>query len=223
MKRRWLAEGEGWEVFDFIVDFRVGGAESSHFSFQGGPEVSYDATFQDIVTDRRIVFVYRMAVAGKPISVSLATVELAPSGSGTRLTYTEQGAYFDDPGAPQGREVGSRELLEKLAEELARSTQPGESGRSGIEARTRAPIAGCGAGLPAVPQFPAKMDHLSPRSGRYLAPAIAPSLHPCIRLTRALFLALLLPSSSSADTSRRRRPILASVRTGVAMSASQIV
>ena len=78
-------EGEGWEVFDFTVDFRVGGAETSHFSFQGGPEVSYDATFQDIVTDRRIVFVYRMAVAGKPISVSLATVELAPSGSGTRL------------------------------------------------------------------------------------------------------------------------------------------
>ena len=125
MKRRWLAEGEGWEVFDFTVDFRVGGAETSHFSFQGGPEVSYDATFQDIVADRRIVFVYRMAVAGKPISVSLATVELAPSGSGTRLTYTEQGAYFDDPGAPKGREEGSRELLEKLAEELRRSTQPG--------------------------------------------------------------------------------------------------
>jgi len=31
-----------------------------------------------------------------PISVSLSTVEWLPSGNGTRLTYTEQGAYFDD-------------------------------------------------------------------------------------------------------------------------------
>src|SRR5258708_24236543 len=28
------------------------------------------------------------------------TVELVPSGNGTRLTYTEQGAYFDDADAP---------------------------------------------------------------------------------------------------------------------------
>ena len=40
IKRRWLVEGEGWEVFDFGVDFRVGGAETSRLRFQGGPEVS---------------------------------------------------------------------------------------------------------------------------------------------------------------------------------------
>ena len=118
MKRRWLAEGEGWEVFEFKVDFRVGGAETSRFSFKGGPEITYDASVQDIVPNQRIVFAYRMAIAGKPISVSLATIELEPAGSGTRLTYTEQGTYFDDPNAAKGREEGSRELLEKLAEEL---------------------------------------------------------------------------------------------------------
>jgi uncharacterized protein YndB with AHSA1/START domain len=121
MKRRWMAEGDGWEIFEFKVDFRLGGAETSRFSFQGGPEISYDASFQDIVPNQRIVSVYRMAFAGKPMSVSLATIELEPAGSGTRLTYTEQGTYFDDPSAAKGREEGSRELLEKLAAELQAS------------------------------------------------------------------------------------------------------
>jgi uncharacterized protein YndB with AHSA1/START domain len=53
--------------------------------------------------------------------VSLSTVELAPSGNGTRLIYTEQGAYFDDADAPKSREEGSRGLLEKLGEELQNS------------------------------------------------------------------------------------------------------
>ena len=39
MKRRWLAEGEGWEVFEFKVDFRLGGAETSRFAFRGGPDI----------------------------------------------------------------------------------------------------------------------------------------------------------------------------------------
>ena len=37
---------------------------------------------------------------------------------GTRLVYTEQGAFFDGADKPEGREAGCRELLEKLGEEL---------------------------------------------------------------------------------------------------------
>jgi uncharacterized protein YndB with AHSA1/START domain len=121
MKRRWLAEGEGWTVNKFTLDFRVGGSEISRFRYLDGPEITYDAIIQDIVPDRRIVFAYRMAVGSNPISVSLSTVELVPAGNGTRLIYTEQGAYFDDADAPKNREHGSRELLEKLAEELQQS------------------------------------------------------------------------------------------------------
>lgn len=118
MKRRWFVEGEGWEIDSYTLDFRVGGIEASRFRFQGGPEVTYDAVIQDIVSDKRIVFAYRMSVAGNPISVSLATIELLPAGTGTLMRYTEQGTYFGDPNAPAGREHGSRELLEKLAAEL---------------------------------------------------------------------------------------------------------
>jgi uncharacterized protein YndB with AHSA1/START domain len=117
-KRRWFAEGEGWEVLEFTLDFRVGGGEVSRFRFKDGPEIRNDTIFQDIVPDRRIVFVYRMAVGPKPLSASLATVELVPTGKGTLLTYTEQGAFLDGADSAKGREEGSRELLEKLAAEL---------------------------------------------------------------------------------------------------------
>lgn len=117
-KRRWFAEGEGWEILEFKGDFRVGGNETSRFRFQGGPEITNDTQYQNIVPNERIVISYRMAVAGKPISVSLATMEFAPSGRGTVMTYTEQGAYFDDAEAGRNREEGCRQLLEALAKEL---------------------------------------------------------------------------------------------------------
>ena len=120
IKRRWFVEGEGWNILEFKFDFRVGGREFSRFTFQGGPEITNDTVFHDIVPNRRIVVSYAMTVAGKPISVSLATTEMFPDGKGTRLVCTEQGAYFDDPQAPRMREQGFRELLEKLDEELRR-------------------------------------------------------------------------------------------------------
>lgn len=43
-KRRWFAEGEGWEVDEFTVDFRVGGREVARFRFKGGAP-SKDVTY----------------------------------------------------------------------------------------------------------------------------------------------------------------------------------
>ncbi|GAB4449166.1 MAG: SRPBCC family protein [Chloroflexi bacterium OHK40] len=118
-KRRWFAEGEGWEVDEFTLDFRIGGRETSRFRFRGGPPMGNDTIFLDIVPERRIVLAYTMTVANTPISVSLATVELAPSGDGTTLIYTEQGAFFDGADKASLREAGCRVLLEQLAAELA--------------------------------------------------------------------------------------------------------
>jgi uncharacterized protein YndB with AHSA1/START domain len=119
-KRRWMVEGEGWEVDAYMMDFRVGGLESGRFRYRGGPEIRNDTVYQDIVRDRRIVFAYTMTVGEKRISASLATVELIPLDQRTRLTYTEQGAFFDGAENPRDREEGCRELLESLAQELER-------------------------------------------------------------------------------------------------------
>ncbi len=118
-KRRWFAEGDGWEVFEFTLDFRSGGTETSRFAFQGGPEVRNDTQFQHVLPDQRIVLSYRMTMGSKLLSACLATVELTPEGSGTHLSFTEQGAYFEG-GADlaKGHEEGSRQLLERLAAAL---------------------------------------------------------------------------------------------------------
>jgi hypothetical protein len=60
-----------------------------------------------------------MALAAKCISASLATVELLPAPTGTRLLFTYQGAFFEGGDGPQMREAGWHKLLEKLTVEFA--------------------------------------------------------------------------------------------------------
>lgn len=119
-KRRWFAEGEGWTVLSYTLDFRVGGREDSTFRFGDGPEIRNETVFQDIVEDRRIVFAYTMAAEGVRFSASLSTLELEPVDGGTRLVFTEHDAFLDGKDGTASREAGSRELLEKLDEELRR-------------------------------------------------------------------------------------------------------
>lgn len=121
-KRRWFVEGEGWEVLSFDMDFRVGGVERSRFRFKDGPEIRNDTVFQDIVPNERIVIAYTMATGDKNFSASLATMEFLPAEGGTRLIFTEQGAYFEGGAdAVKGREEGTRQLLESLAEKMRES------------------------------------------------------------------------------------------------------
>jgi len=124
-KRRWFAEREGRDSQEFIGDFRVGGREVSRFRHKGSvpghgesPEMRNDTTYQDIVPDRRIVFAYTMSVGDQRISASLSSVEIAAAPGGTRLTYTEQGAFFEGSDGPERRAQGWRKLIEALASEL---------------------------------------------------------------------------------------------------------
>jgi uncharacterized protein YndB with AHSA1/START domain len=119
-KRRWYAEGEGFTVLQYDLDFRVDGAETSRFSYQGGPEIRNDTLFYAIVPNRRIVAAYRMLIGGNFLSVSLATMEFTPQGKGTHLTYTEQGVYLSEDDV-KNRKGGCGELLGALAKELDRA------------------------------------------------------------------------------------------------------
>lgn len=85
----------------------MGGREYSRFRFQAGPEVVNETVYQDIVPERRIIIAYWMTVGGQRISVSLATVEFEPAWSGTRLVFTEQGAYLDGLASVKDREEGT--------------------------------------------------------------------------------------------------------------------
>ncbi len=122
IKARWFAGPEEWGPDERTMDFRVGGRETSRGGPKGGPMHMMDGRFHDIVPDQRIVFAYDMTLDDVRISVSLLTIEFAPAGSGTRLTFTEQGVYLDGFEDKGGREEGSRALLDNLDRELRRST-----------------------------------------------------------------------------------------------------
>jgi hypothetical protein len=55
-----------------------------------------------------------MHVDDARISVSLATIDLAPRGRGTRMTFTEQVAFLDGHGDLAEREEGTRVGLDGL-------------------------------------------------------------------------------------------------------------
>jgi len=101
------------------LDFREGGRE--HFDAAvGGAVYAYDALYEDIVEDERIVYTYNMCRDGVRMSVSVTTVELTTDGAETHLRYTEQGVFLDGNDTPELREHGTAELLDKLGEALAR-------------------------------------------------------------------------------------------------------
>lgn len=120
IKRRWFAEGEGFVVDSYAMDFREGGREHCTFRTLDGTVGTNDTIYHDVVTDRRIILSYVMTWKGARISCSLATFEFAPQGAGTRLRMTEQGAYFPESDGPEGREKGWIELANALERELAR-------------------------------------------------------------------------------------------------------
>jgi uncharacterized protein YndB with AHSA1/START domain len=117
-KSKWFAGPDDWGVAKFEMDFRVGGRELNSGGPKGGPVHSFSAVYHDIVPDQRIIYSYDMHIDDQRISVSLATVELKPEGSGTRLVFTEQGAFLDGYDDPGDRERGTRELLDALGASL---------------------------------------------------------------------------------------------------------
>jgi uncharacterized protein YndB with AHSA1/START domain len=118
-KARWF--GGSWTEFE--LDFRVGGREFSRGGPSDGPVFTFEGRYQDIVPDERIVYAYDMLLDDARISVSLATVELEPAGRGTRLVFTEQGAFLDGLDTPEQRESGMGSLLDALGDELGRQAE----------------------------------------------------------------------------------------------------
>jgi uncharacterized protein YndB with AHSA1/START domain len=119
-KARWF-DGPGAEV---ELDFRVGGRERRRGPLPDGRAYAFHALYHDIIRPRRIVFTYEMLVDETRISVSVATVELGPERTGTRLVFTEQGAFLDGQEMAGRREQGMGSLLDALAAEL-RSNRDG--------------------------------------------------------------------------------------------------
>lgn len=117
-KAKWFGPPNDWEQLERSFDFRVDGVEISIGRHPSGMVSAFYCTYHDIAPDERIVYAYRMTLDGKPMSSSLASIEIRPEGSGSRLTLTEYGVYFDGFGqaAADGREHGTNWLMDKLGQ-----------------------------------------------------------------------------------------------------------
>jgi len=115
-KARWFTPGPG---SGHELDFRVGGREVATGGPEGGPLMTFETLYRDIVTEQRIVYTSTLSAGADLMTVSLTTVEFTPGeGGGTRLVLTEQGAFLDGQEQPAWREQGTSDQLEALAAEL---------------------------------------------------------------------------------------------------------
>lgn len=112
-KAQWFKPPPDWDQ-QHELDFRVGGREISRGGPKGGTHHAMEARYWDIVTNERIICTYDMHLDDRHISVSLQTIELHAEGTGTRLVFTEAGAYLDGYDDAGQREQGSKGLLDQL-------------------------------------------------------------------------------------------------------------
>ncbi|HEX5201169.1 SRPBCC family protein [Paractinoplanes rhizophilus] len=101
-----------------LFDFREGGREATEATLDNGTTFGYTATYTDIVPDERIVYTYEMSMNGQRISVSVATIELRATATGTDFAITEQGVYLDGLDNSAQRKQGTEELMDALAKTL---------------------------------------------------------------------------------------------------------
>lgn len=120
-KAKWFAGTAGEskeEIREF--NFREGGSDRLRTRWNSGRISDFRNTYWEIIPDKRIVYAYEMYMNDAfRMSVSLATIEFEPAGTGTRMTLTEQGAFLE-PFDPEGDDAASREhgtnrLMDMLA------------------------------------------------------------------------------------------------------------
>jgi uncharacterized protein YndB with AHSA1/START domain len=122
---QWFGGGAEFDTREKSHDFRVGGHGVEDGQWRGGPTSRFVSTYTDIVDEQRMVFAYDLWVDDRHISTSLTTIAVEPEAGGTLLTYTEQGVHLDGLDTVEGREEGTRGLLDLLGTFLAGITRPG--------------------------------------------------------------------------------------------------
>jgi uncharacterized protein YndB with AHSA1/START domain len=115
IKSRWFAGGTG---DGHQLDFRVGGREVASGGPDGGPVMTFETFYREIVPQERIVYTSTMSSGAEVITISLTTVEFKPADGGTKLVLTEQGAFLDGHEEPAWRENGTADQLKALADVL---------------------------------------------------------------------------------------------------------
>ena len=82
-KAKWFTGGSGYTLLAREMDVRPGGREHLKGRWETGVVSTFDAVYHDVVTDERLLYACEMHLDDRKISVSLATLQLKPAGTGT--------------------------------------------------------------------------------------------------------------------------------------------
>lgn len=113
-KARWFSTPDA----DHELDFRIGGREANRSRPGGGPSLTFESLYRDIVPNERIVYTSVLHVGDDLAAASLTTVAFGPADGGTRLVLTEQGTFLDGREEPSWRSHGTGDWLDALGVEL---------------------------------------------------------------------------------------------------------
>ena len=117
-RMRWGVPSAKVELVYLEAGFRVGGRDVSRCGPAGSLMFDVELSYLDIVPEQRIVSVETVSQDATRLSVSLITVELQPSGKGTRLVLTDQIVALDGSDMVAGSRAGFNAVLDNLAGEL---------------------------------------------------------------------------------------------------------
>lgn len=112
-KRRWT-ECHPSMTREHLLDFRPGGAELNRMTGPDGKVFVVEARFIEILAEQRIIYAYDYRVGDRLTSASLVTVEFAPGGRGTRMSFTEQAAFLDGHDDREERIHGTNEGFDRM-------------------------------------------------------------------------------------------------------------
>lgn len=112
-RRRWMARGA-----DHSQDFVVGGHETVAGADADGRQLTYQATYAEIVPGERILTTSTLHTEDRLSTVSVTSVEFHAEDDGTRVVVTEHGVYLPGQEQPSWREQGTAQQLDALAAEF---------------------------------------------------------------------------------------------------------
>ncbi|KZB82275.1 SRPBCC domain-containing protein [Amycolatopsis regifaucium] len=100
------------------LDFRVGGREVTTGPPGDGKRMVFDARYEDIAENERIVYSGTLSANDVLATVSVTTILFEAEHEGTRLTLIEQGTFLDGHEEPSWREQGTGDWLDALGKAL---------------------------------------------------------------------------------------------------------
>ncbi|MBI1359185.1 MAG: polyketide cyclase [Alphaproteobacteria bacterium] len=118
-RMQWDVPGENWVVAEHRQDFRLWGEELTRFGPKDNAHVISKGCYLDIARNRRIISAGVMHGDGQAMTATMCTIEITPNGDGSKLTLTDQSAFFGWETEDMRRE-GFGQILDRLGAWLAR-------------------------------------------------------------------------------------------------------